>query len=771
MIPRNVLPALLLSIAWPHHAQAQEEISGPEKLTNGTFDEAGQGDEVPFANWAGRASQGGEYTFGLAEGKTGKAAKISGTKTGRAHLCYNGGFPAKAGEVLRIRFWAKTENLKGGIFANLEGEPNNNGWHKINIGSSTDWQQYETRVTVPKGANGQEEPKIGLWFYHFGTGDFYLDEISATIVTPDDGKRAQRELTEIRAWGDAFGTEGGVKAAIDQLVGAAGQASTLAAVRDVRVKAYDIISRHQGADGGFAIGITSGLSQVFLDEDYHGGFGKSLNIALARNESEGAQINVISTGTELKGAAVTLDGDLVSPAGKIPASKVKIDLVGFVDTTEGKRPYQSTKLGWWPDPLLPNGAFDVKAGEVQPLLVTVTTDATTAPGLYSGGLTITSGGRKVALPVKVRVHPFTLPVKSTLTTLVLGSGEENVTKFYGQDPGGKIADRMVLEASKLRMPPGGLLNGWGWKTPGVPKKSGGGYDFTKLDRWIDIMKPYVTRFPIVTVPRFRKFGGGEYDDAFKSEMEVFLKAYAAHLKQKGIYDAAVFYNLDEASNHEKLLEWDICKEMYDISKKTLPDMPVMQCLNEFKGVQALSGHADIWDLYYGQYEQAGGPEQLKSGHEITLSVCVWPSERPNIFVEYPLVDARILPWICYREGAKGFEYWDLYQTWPANAGNLDWWKAGGTRTTWNLVKNHGDGLLLYPGPDGTPLSSLRMEALRDGLEDHDYLALLEKRGGPKAEALLKEAREVLVTGVTTYDTDPAKLLNLRERISAVLSTR
>ncbi|HVJ45628.1 MAG TPA: hypothetical protein VM511_04520, partial [Luteolibacter sp.] len=275
---KRLFPSLLIAAACSAHVLAQDEISGPEKLTNGTFDESGQGDEVPFSGWAGRASQGGEYKFELAEGKVGKAAKISGTKAGRAHLCYHGGFPAKAGEVLRVRFWAKTENLRGGIFANLEGEPNTNGWHKINIGSSADWQQYETRVTVPKGANGQEEPKIGLWFYHFGTGDFYLDEVSATIVTPDDAGRAKRELEEVRAWGNAFATEGGVKAAIDQLVSRASGDVTLAKVREIRTKVYETIGRQQGSEGEFAVGTATGLAHVFLDEDYHGGFAKSLNI-------------------------------------------------------------------------------------------------------------------------------------------------------------------------------------------------------------------------------------------------------------------------------------------------------------------------------------------------------------------------------------------------------------------------------------------------------------------------------------------------------------
>jgi hypothetical protein len=40
---------------------------------------------------------------------------------------------------------------------------------------------------------------------------------------------------------------------------------------------------------------------------------------------------------------------------------------------------------------------------------------------------------------------------------------------------------------------------------------------------------------------------------------------------------------------------------------------------------------------------------------------------------------------------------------------------------------NGDGHLIYPGADLKPYSSIRFEALRDGFEDYEYLALLEAR--------------------------------------------
>jgi hypothetical protein len=49
------------------------------------------------------------------------------------------------------------------------------------------------------------------------------------------------------------------------------------------------------------------------------------------------------------------------------------------------------------------------------------------------------------------------------------------------------------------------------------------------------------------------------------------------------------------------------------------------------------------------------------------------------------------------------------------------WRAN-TFGTYN-----GDGYLLYPGPNGALWSSMRLENLRDGIEDYEMLALLRDR--------------------------------------------
>ena len=55
---------------------------------------------------------------------------------------------------------------------------------------------------------------------------------------------------------------------------------------------------------------------------------------------------------------------------------------------------------------------------------------------------------------------------------------------------------------------------------------------------------------------------------------------------------------------------------------------------------------------------------------------------------------------------------------------------------------NGDGILVWPGPDMTPYPSLRLEVVRDGIEDYEYLALLERCieiAGPRPDLLADAA--------------------------------
>jgi len=283
--------------------RAAVDTEGPNLIENGNFEAAGEGLRCPFPAWAGRAGKNAAYEFSRVPGRSGSAARISGKAAERGDIHNVQAFAVKAGERLLVRFWAKTENLKGGVFAQLEGEPNDNGWYKINIENTTEWKQYESIVRVPKGAKGQAEPKIVFWFYHFGTGALLLDDVTVCVVREDPIAKAKTELELMRAMPQGKVSDGvrGVLSKID----AAMLDPKPEAVALLRRELLTELSLQNGCGGNFVVGATHSLDRVFLDEPFRGTTPQKLHVALARNETEAFQLVVVSCGKAVEPVSIS----------------------------------------------------------------------------------------------------------------------------------------------------------------------------------------------------------------------------------------------------------------------------------------------------------------------------------------------------------------------------------------------------------------------------------------------------------------------------------
>jgi hypothetical protein len=88
---------------------------------------------------------------------------------------------------------------------------------------------------------------------------------------------------------------------------------------------------------------------------------------------------------------------------------------------------------------------------------------------------------------------------------------------------------------------------------------------------------------------------------------------------------------------------------------------------------------------------------------------------------------------------------------------------------------------MCPGPDG-PLSTIRMENIRDGFEDYEYLyrlraladAVRKQGASPAGQSFLAKADKLLavpdnvVRSVVEYTTDPKDLGNYRADLAAAI---
>jgi len=191
---------------------------------------------------------------------------------------------------------------------------------------------------------------------------------------------------------------------------------------------------------------------------------------------------------------------------------------------------------------------------------------------------------------------------------------------------------------------------------------------------------------------------------------------------------------------------------------------------------------------------------VKEGREFWSYLCCWPkSPWISEFIDHDAVNLRMWLWMSYKYQLKGIliwstTYWNSDAASPKSYLQNPWedpmsyvrgygWLYG-KQTIWG----NGDGRFFYPpnrNPndhsgkylDG-PIPSLRLEILREGIEDYEYLILLEKaieKAGRKQKDLVVQARKLLqfpgemFTDGKTYNKDPQYLLLYRKEIAGLLN--
>ena len=136
---------------------------------------------------------------------------------------------------------------------------------------------------------------------------------------------------------------------------------------------------------------------------------------------------------------------------------------------------------------------------------------------------------------------------------------------------------------------------------------------------------------------------------------------------------------------------------------------------------------------------------------------------------------RLIGWICYFYKAEGFTYYALNH-WQRNGAKGE---PPYPETPWNIQyvnTFNGEAHLIFPARrhDLEPLSSIRLENLRDGFEDYEYLKLLSDLYHAGKEQLnaddrreidsLLSMRELVRSGVD-YTDDSEKIAASRRRIA------
>ena len=470
----------------------------------------------------------------------------------------------------------------------------------------------------------------------------------------------------------------------------------------------------------------------------------------------------------------------------------KNSFVGFVGYTRVGRPLPnpskdrlSPVSGFYPDPIFDTTSMDIRNFTTQPLWVTVNIPVDFPPGDYTGLLTIKGSieGRSFSLDKRftVKVYDVTINKTSLWVTNWFGLDKNQLMKLSGGKDSVEYSDGywkwLKVVAKKMKEYDENVV-----MTPilslikiSMPNNNFQ-FDFSKFDRFVQ------TFIDEGTIGRIEGGHiGGRMGDWYAQfgVYTPYMKNDTVRFRNIPITDpeAQRFYKefLTALTFHLKEKKWDaiylqhVCDEPEPGNEKTYAEIAayIKSVSPGLKLIDAVHSHGvnntvDVWvpqlDFFHSDY--AFYKERKAAGDEIWFYTCLSPQgEYANRFIELPLIKTRILHWLNFRYNATGYLHW-----------GWDFWSDNSLEETSGIIPEAGnimpggDAFITYPG-NGKILSSIRLEAMRDGIVDYELLKMLEVK---KPEIAREICRQV-VYEFDKYDTDIKSFRLKRRAILELLS--
>lgn len=458
--------------------------------------------------------------------------------------------------------------------------------------------------------------------------------------------------------------------------------------------------RAEGVADLTAWGTDTPWDQILPTQSPSKGVAPRVDVTLMQNEYRAAAFNLSNaTPSELE-VSLAIVG---LPGGTNPS---------YVTVAEAE--WTDTKTGTPHLAALPEATYDiarqaylihVPAGMTRQLWLTFHPGSDTGAGIYTGTIVADGGAAGAAsIPLSMRVSGLVFPSQPALG---LG-GWDYTNTTYGQVT---AANREAFITTLTEH-----FVDTTWATNAVMPSTP---DFTQFDAW-------VARWPNARQYRIfsnvaATFGGYALGTAeFNQAVGAWISAYVSHWRGLGIEPSQVGLLLldepHEAAQAERIVAWASAIQAAEPEVSIWED-PTYSTPSDgtamFSVCDVLCPNRPMFlagsDTFRETYRQ-----QRDAGRTLNFYSCSGPTEKLDPYTYY-----RLQAWTCWdewgrlRDGSTAMFYWAF----PDQGGAASWRTSYGTRP--NYTPLFLDASTVTDGKD--------LEAIREGIEDYEYLYLLKQR--------------------------------------------
>jgi hypothetical protein len=286
-------------------------------------------------------------------------------------------------------------------------------------------------------------------------------------------------------------------------------------------------------------------------------------------------------------------------------------------------------------------------------------------------------------------------------------------------------------------------------------------------------------------------GTPEYD----ALLSQYLRQVEDHLARNGWLGREYIYWFDEPGEKD----YPFVREGMLNIRKNAPRLT--RFITEHEPGPAIMDVSEIGCTIFHRVDPKAVAALVTKGREFWSYLCTGPkSPWITLFIDHPAVNLRMWLWMSYAWKLRGIlvwraNYWNSSTLFPPDILQNPWADpmsyTVGYGVPFGQVRHwgNGDGRFLYPpnrdpGRDKTkylcgPVSSVRWEILRDGIEDFEYFVLLERlmkeaRAKNRDAKLVAEAAGLLIIPPSIfksgqdYTKDPKDLLRYRDQVAAAI---